>query len=353
MKNIYTKIGLVVVLGFIMLEAVAQNVSVNILTLNSGIIPIGGTGTLQATINATTGSGGQNTPVPAGRLNLQISVPSTLNIAASQNSLPAGWIVRNNNGSVLNLCNSSSTIAVGSAVDLLIALEGVSATTGTPIIVGQITFRNNCTAPGGAIAGDNPADNSSTAGFTVTGTVPVKLTNFIASLSHCKPNLQWTTEQEIGFAKFEIEKSADSYSWTTIGAVAAANNTLPKNDYRFTDNEATIAERKVFYRLKMIDRDGRYRYSFVLPVINSCTTENFQVFPNPVKGNQFYIIINTPNASQTTALLINAAGQVVKQNRLTNGTNTFAADQLAAGAYLLKVIHGNGKQTLTKILIEQ
>ena len=151
------------------------NVTLNMLTLNSGDIILNGSGTLQATVGNT----GPNTAIPNGRLNVQISVPSTISIAATQSGLPAGWTVTNNNGSVINICNSSTTVPVGTAAQLLIALQGGPALASGQQISGQISFRTNCSAPG-SLSGDIGADNSSQAGFSVVAGAACNVTGATA-----------------------------------------------------------------------------------------------------------------------------------------------------------------------------
>jgi Secretion system C-terminal sorting domain len=328
---------------------VAQNVSLNMIVLNAGVVPVSGNGTLQATINATPGTGGQTNAVAAGKINLQISVPSTLLISTTQNNIPAGWTIRNNNGSVINLCNNASTVAVNTAVNILLDLEGVSSTTGNPTISGQLSFRTNCTAPG-SLAGDNPSDNTGVAGFIVTGTVPVKLTGFSATMINCKPYISWTTENEVDFDRFEIEKSGDdSFNWITTGAVTASGNLLSKNKYNFQDNDGSIAAKKIFYRLKMIDKNGRFSFSQILPVSVNCGLTEINIFPNPVVNKKLYVSISGSN-QKTTGVLFSMQGQVLANIVLKDGSNQIDLPDISTGEYILHVTSDNNTKTF-KILV--
>jgi|GEM_PF-3745257 len=350
MKNKIKKLLLAAVVSLAVTGAAAQNVSLNMIVLNAGVVPVAGSGTLQATINATPGTGGQTNAVATGKINLQISVPSTLTIVTTQNNIPAGWTIRNNNGSVINLCNNTSTIAVNTAVNILLDLEGVSATTGNPTISGQISFRTNCTAPG-SLAGDNPSDNTGQAGFIVTGTVPVKLTSFSATLINCKPFINWTTEREVGFDRFEIEKAGDdSFNWITIGAVTATGTLSTKNNYNFKDNDATATARKTFYRLKMIDKNGRYNYSEILPVLVNCGFTEINVFPNPVVNKKLFVSV-AGSTNNTECVLLSMQGQVIVKTILKDGTNQIDLPAISTGDYILSVTSDNNTKTF-KIMIQ-
>lgn len=336
MKNKFKKILLLCTASFFLSAAIAQNVSLNMLVLNSGVVPLGGNGTVQATVNAATGTSGQSTPVPSGKINVQITVPPSLLISATQSNLPAGWIVRNNNGTVINLCNSTTTIEINTAVDLLIDLQGVTATTGAPTMSGQLSFRTNCSAPG-SLSGDNPSDNSSQAGFSVAGTVPVKLANFNATLLNCQPVLHWETQNEINSDRFEIEKADKNLSeWVPAGRVAANVNNAVKNKYSFIDNNIPLATDKVFYRLKMIDKNGSYTFSTILPVFINCKTTAIHVYPNPVQNGSLYVTL-TGISKKTTAQLLSVTGKVVTRINLVNGTNQIPVTNIADGEYILLV----------------
>jgi hypothetical protein len=330
---------------------VAQNVGLNLLVLNSGLVPLGGKGTLNATVNATPGSGGQNGPVATGKINVSITVPPSLLISATQSNLPAGWIVRNNDGVVINLCNSTATLAVNTSIDLPIELEGLIITSGAPTMSGQISFRTNCNAPG-SLSGDNLADNSSQAGFTVTTTTPVTLSNFVASLINCQPSLNWTTETEVNSSRFEIERTNGQFrSWVSVGTVNAKGNSSLKIKYSFTDKSTGLSE-KVFYRLKMIDKDGKYRYSETLPVVADCKTASLTVFPNPAQKGRLYVSA-TGLGSNAEASLLTLSGQAVLKTNLFNGTNSIDVSKMSAGVYLLNVDFGNGNSTRTKVIVQQ
>jgi hypothetical protein len=331
----------------------AQNVSLNVLVLNSGVVPQNGTGTVEATINTLIGSGGQTTPVAIGKINLQISVPSSLRFATSQTNLPSGWTVRTNIGSVINICNSSTTLAFNSATILPITLEGVTVTSGSPILSGQLSFRTNCSAPG-SLTGDNPSDNGSTAGFSVADVLPIKLSNFKASINNCQPVLSWTTESEIISDRFEVERSfaSTSNNWRTIGLVNANGYTYAKTNYSFVDNTLSSNGERVLYRLKMIDQDSRFKYSSILPVAINCSVKQLFAYPNPVQNGTLQVSI-TGTTSNSQALLSAINGAVILKTTITAGTNSIDVSNVANGVYVLSVNYADGESKKIKVIIQQ
>lgn len=145
--------------------AAAQNVSINVLTLNSGQVAQGGTVFLQIDITNTDAS----TSVPQYKLRPQISFPSIVTIPATGHVLPSGWTLPFNSGSVIRLSNGTDQIPAGVTRTILIAVQGV--TIGGPgSIPANLLFSNGVapgTASGTATPGDVTADNVSASSVEV------------------------------------------------------------------------------------------------------------------------------------------------------------------------------------------
>jgi Secretion system C-terminal sorting domain len=328
------------------------NAFIQVLTLNSGNVDLGGTGDIQITV----GNSGPTSNIAANNVRTQVSVPSALVSLlpnAQQTGIPAGWIITSNNGTTIQLCNGSDVITPGTQRNIIIKIQG--NTIGGPLTVsGGLSFRSgtNCAAPG-TLAGNNTADDNGTSSITVVNPVPVTLTNFNAVLVNCEPLLKWTTETEINSDRFEIERSnAGRNDWTKIGTVPAQGNSTRKTEYSLADKIPAAAE-KVLYRLKMIDKDGKFTYSDVLPVSTSCNKQNANVFPNPVQDGRLYVSL-TGAKGQTEAVLMNLSGQVIAKKIVNNGTNKIDVSGIANGVYILNVTDAgsNGISKKVKVLIQ-
>jgi len=145
--------------------AVSQNVSINVLTKNSGIVQVGNTVFFEVTINNTDPS----SYVGIYKLKAQITVPdSILTIQTTGHNLPTGWEIISNRNGVITLSNGKDIIASNDSRTLLIALQGKN--TGGPVTIsGQLSFSNGI-SPGtdpGSLKEDKPADNYSTSSCMV------------------------------------------------------------------------------------------------------------------------------------------------------------------------------------------
>lgn len=138
----------------------AQNVLMNILTQQSGVVKVGETTFIEITVNNTDPSR-QITPYI---LRPQISIPANLHISNTAHVLPIGWAITSSSDSSITLTNGTDIIYPHEARTILIAIKGI--TTGGPYTIsGSLLFSNGNepgAAPGIPTPGDMPADNIST-----------------------------------------------------------------------------------------------------------------------------------------------------------------------------------------------
>jgi hypothetical protein len=330
--------------------APAQNVSINLLSQNAGLVTVGGNIFLEVTINNTDNS----LSVPSYKLRPQISVPAAIvTIPSSGHILPPGWTITFNSGSVVRLSNGTDNVPPSSARTILIALQGV--TLGGPSTISGNLFFSNGVAPGSAsgpaLPGDLTADNTSTTTVEVNGTAPVRLTELGVILSDCRPALRWITSSELNSSHFEVERSlSGTAQWASIGSVAARGNSNNEVRYQFNDNGLPLSARQVFYRLRMIDRDGRYRYSSVLPVSLNCKAIGVSVFPNPVSEGRLQVSISGTDGDVQAALR-NLSGQLMTSRTLRAGTTSMDVSDLAAGVYVLDLRFRDGRSEKVRVVV--
>lgn len=184
------------------------------------------------------------------------------------------------------------------------------------------------------------------------GTLPIFLTSFEAALNNDVVNLTWTTSAEINSDHFGVEKSTDASHWNTIGTVAAAGfSSIPIN-YSFSDESP--ASGVSYYRLQMIDKDGKYKYS-PFKVVNGGIVKGMSVFPNPVNN---YVNVTFGNDIKTglTLRLLNQFGQVLHQRKLADAAGTtisIPVSNYPQGSYILQVTGEDGSKQTRKLLISR
>lgn len=183
--------------------------------------------------------------------------------------------------------------------------------------------------------------------------LPVTLTQFTGRQSGGAVILDWTTATEQQTAYFEVERSADGNSYSPIGKVAAKGNSTTTTNYTFTDQQPNVSVN--YYRLKIVDMDGRSARSKVLLLRTSRSGQNITISPNPVK-DQLQVVWNNMPQGDYKIELVNGNGQLIRTFRsVVNSANQVMPIPRESGwkngIYLVRVTSGSDKH-LIKIVLE-
>lgn len=173
---------------------------------------------------------------------------------------------------------------------------------------------------------------------------PVKLAYYNAIVTNCSSVINWKSITEGKFSKYEVEYSKDGIRFDLISTV----NSLGDNtSYSTTHNPG---QGKAYYRLKMVDIDGKFEYSRVIMLDIRCGKASVSIYPNPASD---FINVNITGVDSrgTMASLINTAGQVVLNKNLQNGSNQLDVSKFAAGIYHLILVSNTGTENI-KVLID-
>lgn len=185
--------------------------------------------------------------------------------------------------------------------------------------------------------------------LAANGTLPVKLISFDATLQNKNAWLQWQTADELNLAKYNVQRSPDGNEFTTIAAVNAKANSTVINNYSFTDYNITILTTSpIYYRLQMVDLDGKIAYSKIA-MVKPTAEILLTMLPNPAHD---HVLVTSP-ATIKMIYLINTTGQVIKTISFSTGINQHEIDvhEIPAGNYFIKVVGEN--QVWTKQFIKQ
>ena len=194
---------------------------------------------------------------------------------------------------------------------------------------------------------DNPVESP---------TLPVDLISFTAKLKNKATVLDWTTSNEKDFSHFVIERSTDGASFDEAGMIFSDESSKAAvKTYAYTDN-AAVQSTIVYYRLKMVDIDGSYKYSEVRLVRKAndpAQTASIIVFPNPVVTDLRVTIPDSWQGKAVSYTIYNSNGNVVKQKVSNQAGQTEVLNMAGtpAGFYMIRVIQGS--ETMTKQFVKQ
>jgi spore germination protein YaaH len=186
--------------------------------------------------------------------------------------------------------------------------------------------------------------------------LPVELVNFNALLSGRKVHLSWMTINEINSFGFEVEKSIDLSFWQTLGFVPAkGNSTLPIN-YSYTDEKFEFD--KSYYRLKVIDTDGSFKYSNIIDVKDSLLPDYslYQNYPNPFNSSTIFTWYMSKDGL-VELILFDPLGQEIKKLLLEERTAglhklELELDNLTSGVYYYQLRINDFVETKKMILVK-
>jgi len=196
-------------------------------------------------------------------------------------------------------------------------------------------------------------------GNTTATPMPITMEHFSASKTSAGNKLTWTTSSENNNTGFEIQRSADGKefsSYTFIKTKAIEGNSNSTLSYEFIDNKPLKSSN--YYRLKQIDKDGKYSYSNTVVVKEDATNkfELVNVYPNPAK-DKLSVSVTAPKAANTSLIITDMTGKTVMQlnNSLVAGENNIAINvaSLRAGNYIIKLSCAEGCESSTQKFIKQ
>lgn len=162
--------------------------------------------------------------------------------------------------------------------------------------------------------------------LTVDADLPVDMTKFTIERQSSNVLLQWTTESEINNSGFEVLRSDDANTWQSIGFVVGKGTTLEQNEYNYIDSEAPAG--KLYYRLKQIDDDGRFKLSQVLSIH---LEPQLRFFPNPAINT-----ITVSTAGDKPYQILNQQGVLIMQG-IVSDKQELDVSHLIEGNYILLI----------------
>ena len=183
--------------------------------------------------------------------------------------------------------------------------------------------------------------------------LPVELVSFTGWNAGSVNRLRWVTASELNTDYFEIQKSVLTGVWESLGRKTAAGNSNAQLTYDFTDNNPVIGDN--YYRLKIVDKDGSFKYSNVIDIpISEAVVNNFsRLYPNPTSGN-LNVEIQSISLYDTKLSVYNSIGEAVfeKPVTLVKGLNTIHLDfsRVAQGVYIMQFADADGKLHTTKFV---
>lgn len=189
--------------------------------------------------------------------------------------------------------------------------------------------------------------------------LPVSITSFKSEQRGNSNVLTWITAAEINNAGFEIERSNNGANFSSIGYVnskADNGNSNQTLNYSFTDNKPLVGTN--YYRLKQVDKDGKYTYSEVVAVKGAKPSQLdvVSVYPNPTTSI-LNIALSAPKTDKVTYVISDVSGRVIITQQVNvfvgNNLHNINVANLSKGTYTIKAICASGCETTISKFMKQ
>ncbi len=171
--------------------------------------------------------------------------------------------------------------------------------------------------------------------------LPLQLTSFVAALhTNNDVQLNWETADELNVKNIEVQRSTDAINFNTIAMVNAQNKL--QNSYIF--NDKIYGNALFYYRLKIVDNDGSFKYSKLQAVKNKILKNSAYILENPVKDN---ITLVNLSLKKCMLSLLNGNGMEISRKAYNNISSTqLDISTLSSGLYFLKIVSPESNETL-------
>ncbi len=182
-----------------------------------------------------------------------------------------------------------------------------------------------------------------------TSPLPVELLAFNAKTVEDNVQLNWATASEVDNDYFQVERSEDGRTFSTIAMITGAGTTNTLQTYEVMDKSPFLGDN--FYRLKQVDLDGKFTYSdIVIATVNA--EREIKLYPVPV-SDQLSIDYSSTNEEAISLMVTDALGRVVfvKEVEVLKGFNQLNVDfrNIPQGSYFVTIQSSSDRMIRTII----
>lgn len=175
-------------------------------------------------------------------------------------------------------------------------------------------------------------------GSTAPGPLPVNFMGLVASRVNNSINVKWDVVDEVDVREYQLEKSTNGATFSTVGIVNAQGKTV----YSYTDHNGKASV--MYYRVKSVDIDGKTKYSGIVKITgNASYADDLKVYPSPANAQ---ITLSHKKLNTNAIVTVTGAdGRILRTMRPAAGASNTMMDvsALVPGMYVVRVDNGNGQ----------
>ncbi|MES2772834.1 MAG: hypothetical protein V4722_01530 [Bacteroidota bacterium] len=180
--------------------------------------------------------------------------------------------------------------------------------------ISKATIGEGCYGSGAinfATASPNPVE------YNPSQSLPIDFVNvYVAQVGQVIKTF-WKSASEKEMKEYQVEKSLDAISFTTIGTVTAKGSSTVATEYDFADLQPSVG--KNFYRVKAIDKSGRSTYSVIVKINYGRVDNTLTIFPNPVKDQINLQMVGLKPGTYDLEIFNDAGQKMITKKIVYNG----------------------------------
>lgn len=285
-------------------------------------------------------------------------VPSVWHTADASGVTPTWTNVEGATGSAVELASARSAMIVRTGATTLYmvgtstGLYGTTTLSGATTVWERIAFADIAYSPSVSMR-LRVSDNKMVLGTHGNGmfmlafpvaVLPLDLLSFNATKNKESVDLKWASANEVNFSHYNVQKSNDGKIFTPFAKVKATG----AGNYQTMDEKPSAGLN--YYRLEMVDTDGKRKYSNTISVAFDTKGTTMSVYPNPVQGAILTVDMAVNNDSEFTFTITDIAGRnrLTSQQKAVQGTNPLPLDisTLEKGIYFISARNATNNEVV-------
>ncbi|MFZ4057164.1 MAG: T9SS type A sorting domain-containing protein [Ferruginibacter sp.] len=186
--------------------------------------------------------------------------------------------------------------------------------------------------------------------FSKTAPLPVTMSSIVAYQNKNDIKVDWKVDNEISVARYEVEKSINGTTYTTLQQVQAVGGGL----YTITDVNPVNGDN--YYRIRTVNQIGSTQVSRTVKVKFGKSESGMSVYPNPITDKVVNIQLNNQPKGNYQLRIFNTNGQVMMNTSIKHpggsATQSFMLPAtIKSGNCKLEVLDANGSKTIISLVI--
>ena len=196
------------------------------------------------------------------------------------------------------------------------------------------------------IAGSSAADRFRIV-FSPVVEPPVTSTSIEAYGQESNINVEWKVKNIINVKQYDVEKSINGISFTTLVVKTPTKNKGTIENYSAADNKPSGGFN--YYRIRTVDLNGKVQYTSVVKVFMGMGKPEISIYPNPIINGVINLHLTNLPAGQYGIRLLNKMGQVIVSRKVIHAEGSSIEPikwdyNLAHGLYQLEISQPDGSK---------